>query len=115
MERLIKLKQDRLQCVDIIDDTFNRIKADVRRSSNNQCSATRAIAIAIDKKTVGNLYKYPEVDRFAEVPERNHSLDPHVFRPGLRADKLDTNTRELKVNKISGYGDPTWYSGGFRF
>ena len=109
IEQLTRLKQDRFTTCDVVDDGFNRVKANVGKSQNTQCKGPRAMGVAIDKGVVSNLYKYNEVSRDDEPYERNVSLNEHTFQPLIRLDKLPQEMQELKLHDIVGTGDPTWY------
>ena len=96
----------------IVEDMFNRIKSEKDKASNTVTTPVSAWAVCVDKKVVGGIHKFDEVDRGQEPPTRNAAFDANVFSAPLRLDKIHPSLRALGVHKVVGTGTPDWYHPG---
>ena len=96
----------------IVEDMFNRVKKEKDKGSNTVTTPQSAWAICVDKKVVGGIHKFDEVDRGQEQPTRNTTFDASVFSAPLRLDKIHPSLKELGVHKVVGTNAPDWYHPG---
>ena len=106
----MRSRQTRFITQQICEDIFNRIKKDVDLGSNTVCSAARAWAVPVDKKVVGKLHRFKEVDHTEVLHTRRAELEESTFHPPLRPDRLKKSIRELNLHRIAGYSDAGWFS-----
>ena len=84
----------------VVEEMFNRVKKAVDLSANTQCSPQRAFAETYDGKVMTKIHKYEEVPWRDEVRERNFKLDGKEFRPPMRLDKIEPETKALGLYKV---------------
>ena len=70
------------------EDGFNKVKKSVDHSSNDVCTAERAMAVAIDTKVISSCHKYEEVSMQAVKRQRTTVVDEDTFKPPMRATRL---------------------------
>ena len=92
----------------LIEYCFNQGKAHVDKGSNSKCSPQRFLAVCLDKKVVSKTHSFDEVERRAEILPRESHLPSDAFRPYVRPDMLDEETRALRLNSVVGTGDASW-------
>ena len=94
----------------MVEEFFNKVKADVSCSMNSTCTPQRAMATVIDKKVLTQLNQYEEVDRETQITQRGFQFDAHTFTPQMRPKCMDDETRNANFRSIVGTGTAEWFS-----
>lgn len=75
MASLVHHRQTRIIGQQIVEDSFNKLKAGVDLGSNSRCLNDRSWAIPIDRGVISGVHRYKEVDRSQIRYARNAEID----------------------------------------
>ena len=96
LEQLVLERQTRFMLCRIVDDGFNRVKADVdKRGTNTKCTAARAMAVQVDQGVVDKAHGFTQVDRNDAPPSRIGRLDKTTFKANVNRNKMDDRLKDL--------------------
>lgn len=96
----------------IVEDGFNKCKHKVDQQKNTLTCARTMHATVIDSQVISNTHGFQEVDRPTALVERSAKLPPSANKPVLIKKRLDSQTRELGIHTVAGYGEAEWHSPG---
>ncbi len=94
----------------LIEDSFGCLKRKVDTKSNDMCTSDYAWATLVDRKVLSSKHNYQEVNRLAEVHERNAAPPPRCHTPVLQKNRLDPVAKAADFSSIAGLGDASWFS-----
>ena len=86
---LVYHRQRRIISSQLIEDIFNRTKADVSTHRAKTCNALHVVATTVDKQVISKIHRFDEVDRNSVPPSRETCLHANSFSPVYQKKSLD--------------------------
>ena len=107
---LIQRRQTRSITSQLIEDCFGCLKRRVDCKSNQNCTSSFAWSTLVDRQVLSSKHGYVEVERRAELHERNGAPPAGCHVPVLQKGKQDEVAKQANFSSIAGFGDAGWFS-----